>query len=180
MSKQKKNKKITVKRKYRSTKPRHKRDWQGLYEAYKDQYVLKREKRSGIMNTPLLSLIQFRTTYTALKNTMIEEGIKPRNIIRTLIDKQAYELSYKQAVAYKQALKEFKKAEDLKRELSGGEEGYKVEIKISATEIRKMKKNELPREFWEYMSLKYHDLRSRGLSGVEAKLEIGHTIFGSK
>ena len=78
-----------------------KRDWDALYGTYKEKYLAKAQKHT--MFSPMLSKYQFAVTYTATRNYMKEIGQRPNNIIRSMVSKQEYQLSYKQAQALAKA-----------------------------------------------------------------------------
>ena len=106
-----------------------KRDWDSLYSTYKEKYLAKAEKHT--MFSPMLSKYQFAVTYTATRNYMKEIGQRPNNIIRSMVSKQEYQLSYKQAQALVKAF-----------EYSTGE-------KTTVRKIRSKGKKAIKEEFWD-------------------------------
>lgn len=137
-----------------------KRDWDSLYDTYKKKYLAKAEKHT--MFSPMLSKYQFAVTYTATRNYMKEIGQKPNNIIRSMVSKQEYQLSYKQAQALVKAF-----------EYSTGE-------KTTVKKIRSQGKKAIKREFWDQLSSLYQSMVRDGKSPKAASLEISQAIFGSK
>ena len=137
-----------------------KRDWDALYGTYKEKYLAKAQKHT--MFSPMLSKYQFAVTYTATRNYMKEIGQKPNNIIRSMVSKQEYQLSYKQAQALVKAF-----------EYSTGE-------KTTVRKIRSKGKKAIKEEFWDQLSSLYKSMVRDGMSPKTASLEISRAIFGSK
>lgn len=84
------------------------------YSAYLKAYdakALQLAKRGYTMYDTRLSYEEYKVTYTALRNTRLQEiaagkRVKATNIMRDLINKQAYQFSRKQAIAQHVAAKE--------------------------------------------------------------------------
>lgn len=84
------------------------------YKAYLKAYHEKANqlaKKGYTMYDTVLSYDEYRTMYTALRNTRLQEiaegrRVKATNIMRDLVNKQAYQFSMKQAKAQHVAAKE--------------------------------------------------------------------------
>lgn len=73
------------------------------YESYVRQYKHKERQlnANGVsMLQRLYTKKEFELQYKRLQNEKIKTNKKPINITRELVDKQAYSLSFKQAMAY--------------------------------------------------------------------------------
>lgn len=136
------------------------------YNIYRQKYMEKQDeldRRYGLeMYDNMLSKAEYKTLYESIKNEKIAEGRALGNINRDIIDKQAYEYSFKQARAYAKALG---------KELGGESVSpYKVRQGDYEGELEGL-----------YGSIKetYHDAKRRGMSTAEAKKYISQTYFGS-
>lgn len=79
------------------------------YSAYLKAYnnkAMQLAKRGYSMYDSAFSYEEYQVTYVALRNTKIQETGKATNIMRDLVNKQAYQFTYKQAKAQHQAAKE--------------------------------------------------------------------------
>ena len=73
------------------------------YEKYVSAY--KAEAAKHPMYAPMFDEVTYIAVYTGMRNEYKAAGKKPANICRTIIQKQAYEITYKQARAFKRARK---------------------------------------------------------------------------
>ena len=68
------------------------------YDAYVREYM--REAAKHDMYSPMFDQEAFEASYRGLANSFREQGLRVQNITRSLIQRQAYELSYSQAKSY--------------------------------------------------------------------------------
>jgi len=136
-----------------------------LYKMYKAEYRVraKANRAKGLeMFQQKLTQAQFSTMYDRLKNSRleeIEEGKRKTvgNIVSDIVKKQQYEISYKQAVAYRKAM--------LSRT------GEKLEfVKIRTGEIGIN---------WDVISAYQKELRDQGYSWENINLMVSSEFFGS-
>ena len=73
------------------------------YEKYVEAY--KAEAAKHPMYAPMFDEVTYIAVYTGMRNEYKAAGKKPANICRTIVQKQAYEITYKQARAFKRARK---------------------------------------------------------------------------
>lgn len=71
------------------------------YEKYVEAY--KAEAKKHPMYAPMFDEVTYIAVYTGMRNEYKAAGKKPANICRTIVQKQAYEITYKQARAFKRA-----------------------------------------------------------------------------
>ena len=129
------------------------------YEAYVREY--KREEAKHEMYSPMFNKDTFEAVYEGMANSMREKGQRVQNITRNIIQRQSYQLSYKQAKAFKQA-----------------REALDMESK-SIKEIRQMDKSDAID--WAAIKKAYHDYKEETASGaLDAKRYISQVIFGSE
>ena len=136
------------------------------YNIYRQRYMEKQDeldRRYGLeMYDNMLSKAEYNTLYNSIKNEKIAEGRNLGNINRDIIDRQAYEYSFKQARAYAKAL--------------GEELGIDS---LSPYEVRRGKYESGLEGLYENIKEAYHDAKRRGMSMQEAKRYISQTYFGS-
>lgn len=136
------------------------------YNIYRQRYMEKQDeldRRYGLeMYDNMLSKAEYNTLYNSIKNEKIAEGRNLGNINRDIIDRQAYEYSFKQARAYAKAL--------------GKELGIDS---LSPYEVRRGKYESKLEGLYENIKEAYHDAKRRGMSMQEAKRYISQTYFGS-
>lgn len=136
------------------------------YNIYRQRYMEKQDeldRRYGLeMYDNMLSKAEYNTLYNSIKNEKIAEGRNLGNINRDIIERQAYEYSFKQARAYAKAL--------------GEELGIDS---LSPYEVRRGKYESELEGLYENIKEAYHDAKRRGMSTQEAKRYISQTYFGS-
>ena len=137
------------------------------YNIYRQRYMEKQDeldRRYGLeMYDNMLSKAEYNTLYNAIKNEKIAEGRNLGNINRDIIERQAYEYSFKQARAYAKAL--------------GKELG--TDKPLSPYEVRRGKYESELGGLYENIKEAYHDTIRRGINTQEAKKYISQTYFGS-
>lgn len=136
------------------------------YNLYRQRYMEKQDeldRRYGLeMYDNMLSKAEYNTLYNSIKNEKVAEGRNLGNINRDIIERQAYEYSFKQARAYAKALKEELCTDSL-----------------SPYEVRRGKYESELEGLYENIKESYHDIKRRGMSTQEAKKYISQTYFGS-
>lgn len=73
------------------------------YERYVEEYNKQAAKHK--MYAPMFNKETFEAAYRGMSNSMKAEGKRPLNITRKIVQRQAYELSYKQALSFSRARK---------------------------------------------------------------------------
>lgn len=73
------------------------------YDAYVRQYYAEASKHE--MWAPMFDEETFESVYEGMVNTLKERGMRVQNITRSIIQKQAYEISFKQAKSLQTARK---------------------------------------------------------------------------
>lgn len=120
------------------------------YNAYVREYYAEAAKHE--MYAPMFDEATFEAVYEGMANTLRERGMRVQNITRQIIQKQAYEISFKQAKAFRNA-----------RNALGME-------KVSLKTIRSMGKAEAVD--WGLVRAKYHEYKDavEELQAAEEKL----------
>lgn len=136
------------------------------YNIYRQRYMEKQDeldRRYGLeMYDNMLSKAEYITLYNSIKNEKVAEGRNLGNINRDIIERQAYEYSFKQSRVYAELL-----GEKLKLE------------KVSPYEVRRGKYEGKLEGLFKNINKAYHDAKRRGMSPQEAKKYISQTYFGS-
>lgn len=136
------------------------------YNIYRQKYMEKQDeldRRYGLeMYDNMLSKAEYKTLYESIRNEKINEGRAPGNINRNIIERQAYEYSFKQARAYAKAL-----GKELDQD------------SLSPYEVRRGKYEGELEGLYKNIKETYHDSKRRGMSTQEAKKYITQTYFGS-
>lgn len=73
------------------------------YDAYVREYYAEAAKHT--MWAPMFDQQTFEAVYEGMANTLRERGMRVQNITRSIIQKQAYEISFKQAKSFQTARK---------------------------------------------------------------------------
>ena len=160
------------------------------YLKYVDQYTEKQRKlaKEGIMiNSPMLTEVQFKETYGNEYNDRkkaIKRGERKTtgNIIRDLVDEQAYKVSMKQAKAQREAyiIQE-------KRDLAAAsgldpdtEDGLKYMEKLNVKVTLKDIRTGIKGVNWSEITTDQHEMRDAGIDWETINEYIAQTYFGSE
>ena len=127
------------------------------YDAYVREYTKEAAKHD--MYAPMFDETTFEAVYEGMANSMRDQGLRVQNVTRTIVQKQSYELSYKQARAFKKA------RENL------GMEGATIKS------IRQMSKSEAVD--WATVKNMYRDYKEL-VGAVNAKELVAQVVFGSE
>lgn len=138
------------------------------YNIYRQRYMEKQDeldRRYGLeMYDNMLSKAEYKTLYESIRNEKIAEGRALGNINRDIIDKQAYEYSFKQARAYAKALSD----------------KLRTDRPLSPYEVRRGKYEGELEGLYKNIKRAYHDAKRRGMNPEEAKKHISKRYFGSE
>lgn len=98
-------------------------DYSSYIKAYNKKAAQLAKKGYSMYDT-MLSYDEYRTMYTALKNTRMQEiaegkRVKATNIMRDLVNKQAYQFTRRQAIAQHRAASELGYRATLQRLMVG-------------------------------------------------------------
>lgn len=123
---------------------------------------------------------KFKNTFEAVRNSMIDKGLKPSNkeVLNELIDRQRYSVSEKQGKSILKALR--RKGLDSDLETVRSYAGLLKELEEDGR-LKYLNRNATPiKEFYNEIDLFYKEQRKAGLTAAAAQLLVSQVFFDSQ